>query len=164
MLTGWVDESGSRPDLDPGAYLLAAVLCNDNDVAELRRTMQDLRIGESKVHWHASSEDRRRHLVESVSGLPVTGFVVVHIDGHADDRRHRRKCMEFLLPHLAHMGCSTITFESRSKLDAGAPFATCHRVNDANRACGGTSRTSLMGCGYRVWSRGSVAYRKRGLP
>lgn len=111
MLTGWVDESGSRPDLDPGAYLLAAVLCDDNDVAELRTTMANLRIGESKVHWHASGDDRRGDLVEAVSHLPVTGFVVVHVDEHADDRRHRRKCMEFLLPHLVQMPCSTITTE-----------------------------------------------------
>jgi hypothetical protein len=43
---------------------------------------------------------------------------VVHVDSAADDRRHRRKCMEFLLPHLAAMPCSTITFESRGQLDA----------------------------------------------
>lgn len=118
MLTAWADESGSRPDLDPDAYLLAAILCEDDDVAELRKTMENLRIGESKVHWHDSSADRRRQLVEVVSQLPVTGFVVVHVDGDAAERRHRRKCMEFLLPHLAHMPCSTITFESRGQLDS----------------------------------------------
>jgi hypothetical protein len=117
VLTAWADESGSRPDLDPGAYLLAAVLCDDGDVAELRKTMEDQRIGETKVHWHDSSADRRGELIEVVSTLPVTGFVVVHVDGDANDRRHRRKCMEFLLPHLAHMPCSTITFESRGRLD-----------------------------------------------
>jgi hypothetical protein len=118
VLTAWVDESGSRPDLDPCAYLLAAVLCDDDEVAELRKTMEVLRIGESKVHWHDSSGYRRSQLIEAVSCLPVTGFVVVHVDGDADDRRHRRKCMEFLLPHLAQMPCSTITFESRGQLDA----------------------------------------------
>jgi hypothetical protein len=118
VLTAWADESGSRPDLDPGAYLLAAVLCDDDHVAEMRRAMDELRIGEPKIHWHGSSHDRRRELIKAVSDLPVTGFVVVHVDGHADDRRHRRKCMEFLLPHLAAMPCSTITFESRGQLDA----------------------------------------------
>lgn len=121
MLTAWADESGSRPDLDPGAYLLAAVLCmtcDDDDVAEMRRPMDELRIGEPKIHWHGSSHDRRRELIRAVSDLPVTGFVVVHVDSAADDRRHRRKCMEFLLPHLAAMPCSTITFESRGQLDA----------------------------------------------
>ena len=41
--------------------------------------------------------------------------------GDAQDARrfaHRRKCMEFLLPHLALMPCSTITLESRGQLDA----------------------------------------------
>lgn len=118
MLTAWADESGSRPDLDPGAYLLAAVLCEDDDIAGIRKTMDGLRIGEPKLHWHGSSHERRGHLVEAVAQLPVTGFVVVHTDAYAEDRRHRRKCMEFLLPHLADMPCSTITFESRGQLDA----------------------------------------------
>ena len=78
MLTAWADESGSRPDLDPGAYLLAAVLCDDDDVADMRRAMEELRIGVPKIHWHGSSNDRRRELVKAVSDLPVTGFVVVH--------------------------------------------------------------------------------------
>jgi hypothetical protein len=118
MLTAWVDESGSRPDLDPGAYLLAATLCDHDDVAELRKTLEGRRIGETKLHWHGSSPERRAELVATVARLPVTGFVVVHVDKDADDRRHRRKCMEFLLPHLALMPCSTITFESRGQLDA----------------------------------------------
>lgn len=118
VLTAWADESGSRPDLDPGAYLLAAVLCEDDDVAEIRKTMEGLRSSEPKLHWHGSSQERRGELVETVARLPVTGFVVVHVDRDANDRRHRRKCMEFLLPHLADMPCSTITFESRGQLDA----------------------------------------------
>ena len=117
MLTAWADESGSRPDLDPGTYLLTAALCEDDDVAEIRKTLEALRIGEPKLHWHGSSDERRADLVNVVSELPVTGFVVIHVDKDADDRRHRRKCMEFLLPHLAHMPCSTITFESRGRLD-----------------------------------------------
>lgn len=118
MLTAWADESGSRPDLDPGAYLLAATLCEDDDVAEMRKTLEDLRIGEAKLHWHGSSPERRAELVATVVELPITGFVVVHVDKDADDRRHRRKCMEYLLPHLALMPCSTITFESRGQLNA----------------------------------------------
>lgn len=42
MLTAWADESGSRPDLDPGAYLLAATLCDDEDVAEMRKVLEGL--------------------------------------------------------------------------------------------------------------------------
>lgn len=117
MLTAWADESGSRPDLDPGAYLVAATLCDEADVPELRKAMESLRIDEPKVHWHGSSAERRMELVTAVSGLPVTGFVVVRVEAGAGDRRQRRKCMEFLLPHLAEMPCSEITFESRGKQD-----------------------------------------------
>ena len=117
MLTAWADESGSNPNLDPGAYMLGAVLCDEDDVPELRKTMDGLRIGESKVHWQASSAERRSQLIEAVSRLPVAAFVVVHHDGDSNDRRHRRKCMEYLLPHLVQMPCSTITFESRAQLD-----------------------------------------------
>ena len=117
VLTAWADESGSRPDLDPGAYLLAACLCEDDHVSEVRKTLAGLRIGEPKLHWHGSSDERRGELAAAVAGLPLTGFVVVHVDTDASDRRHRRKCLEFLLPHLAQMPCSTITFESRGQLD-----------------------------------------------
>ena len=79
--------------------------------------MEDLRIGEPKVHWHGSSEERRAELVAAAAELPETGFVVVHVEAGAKDRRHRRKCLEYLLPHLADMPCSTITFESRGQLD-----------------------------------------------
>lgn len=67
MLTAWADESGSRADLDPGAYLLAAVLCDDDDIADMRKTLEGLRIGESKLHWHGSSEERRGELIERQS-------------------------------------------------------------------------------------------------
>ncbi len=118
MLTAWADESGSRPDLDPGAYLLAAALCDESDVPELRKSMEGLRINEPKVHWHGSNPERRDELIDAVAKLPVTGFVIVHVDAGANDRRHRRKCMEYLLPHLAEMPVSTITFESRGQQDA----------------------------------------------
>ncbi|GAA1070841.1 hypothetical protein [Tsukamurella spumae] len=118
MLTAWGDESGSRPDLDPGTYLLAAALLDENDVSAARDAMESLRIEEPKVHWHGSSETRRIELVEAVIGLPVAAIVVVHHDTDATDRRHRRKCLEHLLPHLADVPCSKITFESRSSLDA----------------------------------------------
>ena len=118
MLTAWADESGSRPDMDPGAYLMSAALCDEEDVDALRHRMEALRLAEPKVHWHGSSEQRRTELVTAVAQLPLTGFVVVHVDKDSSDRRHRRKCMEFLLPHLADMPCSTITLESRGQQDA----------------------------------------------
>ncbi len=118
MLTAWADESGSIPELDPGAYVMAAALCDECDVVEVRSAMKALQLAEPKVHWHGSSAQRRIELVEAVRALPVTGFVVVHVQAGASDRRHRRKALEYLLPQLAGMPCSTITLESRGQLDA----------------------------------------------
>lgn len=117
MLTAWGDESGSQPDRDPDTYLMAAALCDEEDVSEWRKTMEELRLDtETKVHWHGSSPERRHALVEAVATLPMVGLVVIHTD-QASDRRHRRKCLEYLLPNLAEMPCSRITLESRSQQD-----------------------------------------------
>ncbi len=118
MLTAWGDESGSQPDRDPHTYLVAAALVEDADVPMVRKSMDALRLdSEKKVHWYGSSNERRQLLVESVSSLPVANVVVVHSEENANDRRHRRKCLEYLLPQLAEMPCSHITFESRGQLD-----------------------------------------------
>ena len=118
MLTAWGDESGSQPDRDPHTYLMAAALCEEDDVPEWRKTMESLRLdGEKKVHWHGSSDQRRHQLIDAVAALPMAGFVVIHTEVDASDRRHRRKCLEFLLPNLAEMPCSRITLESRSSQD-----------------------------------------------
>ncbi|MGV9949216.1 hypothetical protein [Rhodococcus aetherivorans] len=119
MLTAWGDESGSQPLRDPNTYLIAAALCEEEDVPELRKTMEALRLdGEKKVHWHGSSDERRHDLIDAVASLPMAGFVVIHTEVDASDRRHRRKCLEYLLPNLADMPCSHITLESRSHLDS----------------------------------------------
>lgn len=118
MLTAWGDESGSQPLRDPNTYLMAAALCEEEDVPEWRKAMLDLLLpGEKKVHWHGSSDDRRHDLIDAVAALPMAGLVVVHTEDGSSDRRHRRKCLEFLLPNLAAMPCSHITLESRSNLD-----------------------------------------------
>ncbi|EHI43297.1 hypothetical protein OPAG_06572 [Rhodococcus opacus PD630] len=118
-MTAWGDESGSQPDRDPDTYLIAAALCDEDDVPEIRKTMESLRLTtEKKVHWHGSSADRRHDLVEAVAALPLAGLVVIHTEAAVSDRRHRRKCLEYLLPNLAEMPCSHITLESRSHLDA----------------------------------------------
>ncbi|MCA0155737.1 hypothetical protein LB823_05970 [Tsukamurella sp. M9C] len=118
MLTAWGDESGSRPDLDPGAYLLAAALIEEADLPVVRSTMLEQQGNEDKVHWYSRDAARRSELVEVVASLPVAAFCVVHEEIGATDRRHRRKCLEFLLPHLAAMPCAAMTFESRANLDA----------------------------------------------
>jgi len=119
MLTAWGDESGSQPDRDPDTYLIAAALCDEDDVPDVRKTMESLRLAtEKKVHWHGSSADRRHDLIEAVAALPLAGLVVIHTEAAVSDRRHRRKCLEYLLPNLVEMPCSHITLESRGHLDA----------------------------------------------
>lgn len=118
MLTAWGDESGSIPQQDPGSYLISAALIEDNDVPEVRKAIEDIRLGnEPKVHWHGSTPSRRHELVELVASLPLIGFVVVHMEMGANDRRHRRKCLECLLPNLDGMSCRHITLESRGTQD-----------------------------------------------
>lgn len=119
MLTAWGDESGSQPGFDPGTYLLSAVLLDDGDEQVARTAMAALRLpGEKKLHWHAASADRRLEFVEAFASLPLCGIVVVHHSATANDRRHRRKCLEHLLPHLAALSCTTVTLESRGGADA----------------------------------------------
>ncbi|MBF6159974.1 hypothetical protein IU421_18330 [Nocardia cyriacigeorgica] len=118
MLTAWGDESGSQPERDPGSYLIAAALIDEDDVSTVRKTMDGLLLSsETKVHWHRRSDDHRSELIAAVAELPVCSLVVVHHDTAASDRRHRRKCLEYLLPHLADMPCASITLESRGPMD-----------------------------------------------
>lgn len=118
MLTAWCDEIGSIPERDPGTYLIAAALIDESAVPAVRKALDDLRLGtEVKAHWHGSSSERREALAARISELPIVGVVVVHSQHDARDRRGRRKCLEYLLPNLAEMPCSTVTFESRGHQD-----------------------------------------------
>lgn len=118
MLTAWGDESGSDPTKDPGTYLIAAALIDESEIAAVRTVMAGLKLpSEPKLHWHGSSDERRFELVDAVAGLPILSLVVAHNQFGATDRRGRRKCLEYLLPNLAEMPCSTITFESRGSQD-----------------------------------------------
>ncbi|NKR30189.1 hypothetical protein GS538_09055 [Rhodococcus hoagii] len=118
MLTAWGDESGSQPDRDPHTYLITAALCEDAEVATLRKVMEELRLPhEKKVHWHGSSEARRHDIIDAIADLPIAGFVVIHTEVDAADRRHRRKCLEYMLPNLVDMDCGRITLESRGGQD-----------------------------------------------
>lgn len=119
MLTAWGDESGSQPHIDPGTYIVAVALIEDSDVDTVRMTMSGLLLpAERKVHWHGSSESRRGELVKTVADLPICGITVVHNAEGSNERRGRRKCMECVLPHVASLGCRSITLESRGTEDA----------------------------------------------
>ncbi|MEU5759578.1 hypothetical protein [Nocardia sp. NPDC047648] len=109
---------GSQPHRDPGTYIVAAALIESEDVPVIRKTMDGLLLpSEKKVHWQGSSDERRQELVGVVAQLPMCSIVVVHTDRSSADRRHRRKCLEHLFPHLTHLSCVNVTFESRGSLD-----------------------------------------------
>lgn len=118
MLTAWGDESGSIPDKDPGTYIMAAAMVEEEHLAPVRDEMLRARLpGESKTHWKGSRSERRQTLAEAVADLPLTAVVVVHHQTGAGERRHRRKCLETLLPQIALQGCSSLTLESRGGQD-----------------------------------------------
>ncbi|TLG18128.1 DUF3800 domain-containing protein [Nocardia cyriacigeorgica] len=118
MLTAWGDESGSQPSRDPDTYLVAAVLIDSGDVPPVRCAMDALRLpDEKKVHWHSSTDSRREDLVAALVDIPAMSVVVVHHQARAGDRRHRRKCLEYLFPELARMPCDRLTLESRGPQD-----------------------------------------------
>lgn len=117
----WGDESGSDQERDPGAYIMGAVIASEDRTADLREAMAGLLLpGERKVHWQASSDDRRDSIIETVTTLQVESFVVVRVGPIEDrDERRRRKTFEPLTLELSKMGCGTLTLESRgTKADA----------------------------------------------
>lgn len=119
MLVGWGDESGSVPACDPGAYLLAAALCEQERVEEVRAAMAAQRLGsEKKIHWRGDADKRHLRLIETVAALPLAGFVVVRV-GPLDERpeRRRRKCFEHFAATLHERGCRRLTLESRGPRD-----------------------------------------------
>lgn len=115
MFSAWGDESGSNARKDPGTYLIAAAIVQDEYVDPCRDAMGGLLLPhERKVHWRDDSDNRRRRVVDVVLSLPVEGFVVVRQVGAGDHpERARRKCLERLVPELESLGCAAFTLESR---------------------------------------------------
>lgn len=112
------DESGSVPVKDPDTYIMSAAMIDDADLAHIRSRLMDERMdGESKVHWYQSNDSRRLYLTQLLQSFPFLGVTVVHHETGASDRRHRRKCLETLLPLLEHYGCGSVTLESRGGQD-----------------------------------------------
>ena len=118
MLTAWGDESQSNRVLDPGTYILAAVVTLDEDLDAMRQAMMALRLaGSAKVHWRTDSDTRHRKIVADICQLPVAGVVVIRQVSGEDSKRSRRKCLEVLLAELQEFGCRSLTLESRGRAD-----------------------------------------------
>lgn len=115
MFAAWGDESGSVASVDPGVYVMGAVLVLPEAADDLRAAMLDLRQpAEKKIHWHADDAGRRDKVVGVIAGLPLEGVVVVrHGPREEKDERRRRKCFETFAPELAAAGCASLVLESR---------------------------------------------------
>ncbi|GAA1936275.1 hypothetical protein GCM10009797_32300 [Nocardioides hwasunensis] len=104
---------------DPGAYILAAAICDTTAQDEIRAEMEVLRLkGQNKLHWHDEDHKRRQVIIERVAQLPLMHLVVVR-DQMPDARaeRRRRLCMQRLLFELDQLEVATVTFESRGPAD-----------------------------------------------
>lgn len=118
MITAWVDESGSNPRYDPGAYLLGAVLALDEHIDPIRQAFSSMKKPtESKIHWQVDSASRRLEVIAAMSEAPIEGLVVVRCEEEVRSERNRRKCLEVLLADLEELGCGPVILEARGPAD-----------------------------------------------
>ena len=121
MYVAWLDESGSNQAVDPGTYILSAVICEREQASQMRATMRALLAGRRhrKLHWRDESPARQELIVKTIAALDVEHLVVIRSDELTTDRpeRQRRLCMERMLPELAGLGVEHATLESRGKKD-----------------------------------------------
>ena len=117
MLSAWGDESGSNRALDPGAYLLGAVILEEDCADDVRDTIRSLLLrGQRKVHWYSESNRRRDDLIRVLADFAIPGLVITRVSGIAErEERRRRKCLDAFIYELTQMGCTTVTLESRGK-------------------------------------------------
>ncbi|MFT4189548.1 MAG: hypothetical protein QM621_13350 [Aeromicrobium sp.] len=118
-LFAFVDESQSDRVVDPGTYILAAAVCDEETSEEVQRVMRGLLLrGQRKLHWRDESEQRRHVVMRSCAKLAARHVIVVR-SGHGDERSEwqRRKCLESLLVELDQIGVRRVVFESRGRRD-----------------------------------------------
>ena len=118
-MQAFVDESGSRQDLDPNTYILGAVILDRADLDDARSVAAGLLLpGQRKTHWRSESPKRRMALTEALAAAPVTHLVVIHTEPDVRrGERRRRKCLKLLFPALSARGVVLATFESRGPTD-----------------------------------------------
>jgi hypothetical protein len=115
----FVDESGSQEHRDPGTYILAAAICDEQRLEDVRDTMLRMRLRKAgKLHWHEEGSGRRLELAATVAGLALEQLVVVRsMDTSDPPERRRRKTFERLLHELAGRDVSQVVAESRGPAD-----------------------------------------------
>ncbi|GAB7302386.1 DUF3800 domain-containing protein [Clavibacter michiganensis] len=115
----FVDESGSQENRDPGTYILAAAICDEQHLEAVRDVMHGMRLKKvGKVHWHEESDARRLELAGAVADLELEQLVVVRcMDVGEPLERRRRKTLERLLYELSTRDVAFIVAESRGSTD-----------------------------------------------
>lgn len=68
IYVAWLDESGSNQAIDPGTYILSAVIGEAQHAADIRNTMRALLVGKGATH-----ESRRQSQIPR----PWPGFLLV---------------------------------------------------------------------------------------
>jgi hypothetical protein len=118
VLSAWVDESGSNAAVDPGTYILSAVVAFDHDLDRVRDAMQRIKPKTAKkVHWHDDDDDRHHLVIDTIAALPIEAVVVIRTALGDRAEHSRRKCLDALLRELHGLGCPQVTLESRGRAD-----------------------------------------------
>ena len=110
----YVDESVPDPRLDPGTYLLACAVVDDESSEDLRAELRALLLpGQRKLHWHGEDRARRKQLVDFVAEVPAAHVIVVRTAGTEHSERRRKLCLGRLLEELQDRGVSTVALAAR---------------------------------------------------
>lgn len=79
VFEAWVDESGSNQRVDPGTYILSAVISEAAKAAAVREAMRSLLVGKRhrKLHWRDEDRGRQHAIATTIARLDVEHVVVV---------------------------------------------------------------------------------------
>jgi hypothetical protein len=115
----FVDESKRR------GYLVAAVVTAPSDLAAVRRALRGLLLpGQSTVHFRDEDDRRRRRVLSTISGLPITARLFVSPSSDAVIARQR--CLTHMVSELLDCGVDRLVLE-QSDGDLAADRRTLFR-------------------------------------
>lgn len=117
MWRAYVDESESNQRLDPGTYIFAATLVEDEHADDVRQAMTAMRPSERwKLHWHDETPRTRLAVIKAIVELPALHLVVVRkVHPVEPTERRRRKCLTRLAYELAGRRVLHIVAEARER-------------------------------------------------
>lgn len=115
MWRAYLDES--EPYHEPGTYLLAAALIDDEHLDQLRDTMTQLKPNHHrKLHWNEEPASSRAKIAETIAACPALHVVVIRAsDSTEPSERRRRKCLERMLYELDTADVGAAVLESRGR-------------------------------------------------